>query len=268
MIQKCVAWRLKSGNSKSTANRYLALLKKMLNLAAEEGYLETNPAAKIRLFPEKDHLKERILTEEEEARLLSASYPVLRTAIIVALNTGMRHGEILGLSWDQIDFKRMTLTVEKTKSGRPRTIPLNPPLLRELERLRSQDGHGPYVFTNPDTGRPLRSLKTSFKAACRRAGILALRFHDLRHTFGSRLVEKGVDIETVRSLLGHSSIAITQRYIHSTDERRRSAVEKLAVTAPENPQNGANLLHGCDTAEKSEESEPRKKSVSPCFSMN
>jgi len=268
MIQKCLAWRLKSGNSKSSANRYLALLKKMLNLAVEEGYLETNPAAKIKLFPEKDRLKERILTEEEEARLLSASYPVLRSALIVALNTGMRHGEILGLRWDQIDLKKMTLTVEKTKSGRPRTIPLNPPLLRELERLRSQNGHGPFVFTNLDTGRPLRSLKTSFRAACRRAGISGLRFHDLRHTFGSRLVEKGVDIETVRSLLGHSSIAITQRYVHSTDERRRSAVDKLAAVASESAQNRANLLHGCDTAEKSEESEPRKKSVSPCFSMN
>jgi hypothetical protein len=85
---------------------------------------------------------------------------------------------------------------------------------------------------------------------------------------GSWLVEKGIDIETVRSLLGHSSIAITQRYIHSTDERRRAAVEKLAPVASEKAQNRANLLHGCDTAEKSEESEPLKKSVSPCFSMN
>jgi|GEM_PF-153251 excisionase family DNA binding protein len=268
MIQKCVAWRLKSGNSKSSANRYLALLKKMFNLAIEEGYLEANPAAKIKLFSEKDCLKERILTEDEEVRLKDASYPVLRSVICVALNTGMRHGEILNLRWNQVDLERSAVTVERTKSGRPRTIPLNPPLLEELLSLRRQNGHSPYLFPNADSGKPLRSMRTSFRAACRRAGISGLRFHDLRHTFGSRLVEKGVDIETVRSLLGHSSIAITQRYVHSTDERRKSAVDRLAGTAAVEPQKGPNLLHGCDTAEKPGSAKTQKKSVSQCFSAN
>jgi excisionase family DNA binding protein len=228
MVQKCLAWRLKKGNAKSTANRYLALLKKMFNLAIDEGYLESNPASKVRLFSERDRLKERILTEDEETRLLAASYPTLRSIIRVALNTGMRLGEILTLRWDQVDFNGMKLTVLKTKSGKPRTIPLNEALYGELLALRSADGRSPFVFPNPNTALPLTTVDTSFRAACQRAGISGLRFHDLRHTFGSRLVEKGVDIETVRSLLGHSSIAITQRYVHSTDERRRAAVEKLA----------------------------------------
>jgi excisionase family DNA binding protein len=227
MIQRCLAWRLKSGNSNSSANRYLALLKKVFSLAIEEGYLETNPAAKIKKSSEKDRLMERVLTEEEEAKLKDASYPVLRSIISVALHTGMRLQEILSLRWGQVDLSEMTLTAERTKSGKPRTIPLNAALREELSRLKTQDGRGPYVFPNPRTGKPLTTVKTAFVATCRRAGVAGLRFHDLRHTFGSRLVERGVDIETVRSLLGHASIAVTQRYVHSTDERRRFAVEKL-----------------------------------------
>jgi excisionase family DNA binding protein len=268
MIQKCLAWRLRSRNSKSTANRYLALLKKMFSLAIDEGYLEKNPAAKIKKSSEKDLLKERVLTEHEEAGLKSASYPVLRSIISVALHTGMRLQEILSLRWPQVDLAEMTLTVERTKSGKPRTIPLNAALQDELSKLKSEDGQSPYVFPNPKTGKPLTTVKTAFVAACRRAGIAGLRFHDLRHTFGSRLVEKGADIETVRSLLGHASIAVTQRYVHSTDERRRTAVDKLAEKPHLVVQNGENLLHGCDTAGKSSQAGNQEKSVTSGLSVN
>jgi len=268
MIQKCLAWRLRSRNSKSTANRYLALLKKMFSLAIDEGYLETNPAAKIKKSSEKDLLKERVLTEDEEVRLKSASYPVLRSIINVAVHTGMRLQEILSLRWAQVNFAEMMLTAERTKSGKPRTIPLNAALHDELLRLRSLDGQSPYVFPNSKTGKPLTTVKTAFVATCRRAGIAGLRFHDLRHTFGSRLVEKGADIETVRSLLGHASIVVTQRYVHSTDERRRTAVEKLAEKPHLVVPNVVNLLHGCDTAEKSSPEGNQEKLVTSGLSVN
>ena len=268
MIQKCLAWRLKSGNSKSSANRYLALMKKLFSLAIEEGYLETNPAAKIKKSSEKNLLKERVLAEDEEIRLKSASYPVLQSIISVALHTGMRLQEILSLRWAQVDLAEMVLTAERTKSGKPRTIPLNAALHDELSKLKSRDGQSPYVFPNPKTGKPLTTVKTAFVAACRRAGIAGLRFNDLRHTFGSRLVERGVDIETVRSLLGHASIAVTQRYVHSTDERRRTAVEKLAEKPHLVVQNGENLLHGCDTAGKSSLAGNQEKAVTFGLSVN
>jgi len=268
MIQKCLAWRLRSRNSKSTANRYLALLKKMFSLAIDEGYLETNPAAKIKKSSEKDLLKERVLTEDEEVRLKSASYPVLRSIINVAVHTGMRLQEILSLRWTQVNFAEMMITAERTKSGKPRTIPLNAALYDELLSLRSLDGRSPYVFPNPKTGKPLTTVKTAFGAACRRAGISGLRFHDLRHTFGSRLVERGADIETVRSLLGHASIVVTQRYVHSTDERRRTAVEKLAEKPHLVVQNGANLLHGCDTAGKTSPAGNQEKLATSGLSVN
>ena len=83
------------------------------------------------------------------------------------------------------------------------------------------------MFFNPETMRPYIDMKTAFKGALRRAGIEGLRFHDLRHTFATRLAEKGIDVETIRDLLGHSSITTTQRYMHSRDERKREAVRLL-----------------------------------------
>ncbi|MDH4218569.1 MAG: tyrosine-type recombinase/integrase [Candidatus Aminicenantes bacterium] len=267
MIQRFIAWRQKEGNSKSTVNRYLALLKKMLNIAIEEGYLEQNPVTKIKFFSEKDNLKERILSDEEEKRLIEKSSDHLKSIMTIALHTGMRLGEILNLQWDQIDFQGQSICVEKTKSGRSRTIPINPLLFKELKELRSVNGQSPYVFPNPDTGKPLTTVKTGFNAACRRAGIEGLRFHDLRHTFGSRLVQKGVDIETVRSLLGHSSITITQRYVHSTDDRKKAAVD-LLDGKPEKNQKSGNLLHIRYTAEDQAEEKSTKKPVNPLFSWN
>lgn len=149
----------------------------------------------------------------------------LRPILVTALNTGMRKSEILNLKWVQVDLKARRIRVEKTKSGKVRHIPINDVLLYELRRLK---GKNSYVFFNPETRKPYLDMKKGFKAACRRADIKGMRFHDLRHTFASRLVEKGVDIETVRDLLGHHSILITQRYAHSSRERKRAAVELLS----------------------------------------
>lgn len=206
MIQKFRASRLREGVTESTCNRYLALLKRMFSIAIEEGYAGENPVKKVKFFSEKSNLRERILTEEEEERLMETGSDALKPILVVALNTGMRRGEILNLRWVQIDFKAKRIRVEKTKSGEVRHIPINDVLLYELRRLKGKNSH---VFFNPETGKPYVDLKKGFKAACRRADIKGMRFHDLRHTFASRLVEKGADIETVRDLLGHHSITIT-----------------------------------------------------------
>ena len=218
--------RLKTGNSKSTCNRHLALMKRLFNVAIEEGYTEENPVQKVKLYSEKDTLKERILRASEEAELMEKCSDYLKPIITVALNTGMRLGEILNLKWNNIDLKARRIRVEKTKSGKVRFIPINDTLFYELRRLRN--GQSPFVFFNPETMKPYVDLKRGFKAACRRAGIEGMRFHDLRHTFATRLIENGIDIETVRDLLGHHSITVTQRYTHSNDERKRAAVELLS----------------------------------------
>jgi integrase len=227
-IERFRAFRIKKGNSKSTVNRYLQLLKKMFNLAIEEGYLEENPARKVKLFSEKDNLKQRVLTEKEQRTLLINSSDTLKPILLVALNTGMRRAEILGLTWSQIDFETRRIKVEKTKSGKVRHIPIEDDLFKQILNLKNKDGQSPFVFFNPETKQPYQDMKTGFKRACRISGIEGLRFHDLRHTFATRLVANGIDIETVRDLLGHHSIVITQRYTHSSDERKRKAIETLS----------------------------------------
>ncbi len=228
MVERFRKSRLKAGNTKSTCNRYLQLLKKMFNVAGEEGYAEENPIQKVKLFSEKDVLRERILTEEEEERLLKESADHLRPILILALNTGMRRGEILNLKWSQVDFTERKIVVEKTKSQKFRFLPMNSTVYNELRRLKAKNAQNPFVLLNPETGKPYVDVMTAFKAACRRAGVEGLRFHDLRYTFASRLVKRGADIVTVQTLLGHSTVTLTQRYTHADDERKREAVELLS----------------------------------------
>lgn len=268
MIERFRKSRLKTGNTKSTCNRYLALLKRMFNIAIEEGYAEENPVKKIKFYSEGDTLKERVLTEEEEERLMEASSNHLKSILTVALNTGMRRGEILNLQWRQIDIRVRRVRVEKTKSGKVRHIPMNDILFEELLKLRDRNTQGLYVFFNPETGKPYVDMKKGFKAACRRAEIQGLRFHDLRHTFASRLVQNGVDIETVRDLLGHHSISVTQRYVHSNDEMKRKAVELLNMNPEKEARKKENLLHICYTDRKRQTVESLEKLPNHLFSMN
>jgi len=227
-IEKYRAKRLKTGVTKSTVNRELAIMKKMFNLSIDWKLATENPVKKVKFFSEKDNLKERILTKEEEDRLLVASAEHLKPILIAALNTGMRLGEILSLKWGQIDFEKELVRVEKTKSGKIRYVNINSVLSKTLENLKAENGEGEFLFTNPETGQPLKDVKTAFKSACRRANIKNLRFHDLRHTFASRLVESGVDLITVKELLGHSTVKITERYTHPNQSLKKEAVELLA----------------------------------------
>ena len=232
-IEKFKTRRLEDGVTKSTVNRCLAILRRMFNLAHDWGNLNESPMRTVRFFSEKDNLKERILDPEEEPRLLDSSSQHLKAIVITALNSGMRRGEILSLKWDAVDFQNRILKVEKSKSGKQRFIEMNSSLFALMKQLRVKNPGAEYVFSNPKTGRPFAQVKTAFKAACRRAGIKGLRFHDLRHTFATRLIEAGIDIVTVRDLLGHSSVKLTERYTHSRNELKRRAVEILAAEKPE-----------------------------------
>ena len=263
-IERYKAERLSGGLRPSTVNRCLAIMRKALNLAVEWGFLDRNQVPRIKLLPEKDNMMEKILSGEEENRLLGACSSNLRPILIIALNTGMRLGEILGLRWSQVDFQAKRIRVERTKSGKVRHIEANTPLLRELLGLKSLDGQSGYVFLNSRTGKPLTTVKTAFKVACRRAGISGLRFHDLRHTFASRLVLLGVDPITVRNLLGHSSVRITERYTHTNQEQKRNAVELLEAKPAKDPQKETVPLHICDTAASAKES----RRISPSLSVN
>ena len=245
LIEKYRVERLNAGITKSTVNREITIMKKMFNLAIDWRLTRDNPVVKVRLFSEKDTQKERILTEEEEARLLAESPGYLRPILVVALNTGMRRGEILNLKWEQVDLTRRIIKVQHTKSGKSRIIPINDVLLNAFLELERLDRGNVWVFPNPNTGLPYTEVKKSFKAACKRAGIVGLRFHDMRHTVATRLIESGVDIITVRDLLGHFSVRVTQRYTHSNQNQKVAAVQRLAKKDSKMAKNEEGLAHIC-----------------------
>jgi integrase len=181
LIEKYRAERLKIGVSKSTVNRELTIMKKMYNLAIDWNLANENPVAKVKLFSEKGTEKARILAHAEEAALIAESPDYLRPILIVAVNTGMRRGEILNLKWSQVDLGSGLIRVEQTKSGHMRFIPINDQARGALREAQGQNTASVYVFPNPRTGMPFTEARKSFKAACQRAGISDLRFHDLRH---------------------------------------------------------------------------------------
>jgi len=209
--------------SGASVNRELACLKTMLAKAVEWGKLETNPAAKVKKFREGPG-RERYLTPEEARRLVDAASPAIRPVLVVALNTGMRRGEILGLKWSNVDLVKGFIFIEDSKSGKPRRIPTNgtvAAVLGALPRLSE------YVFYNPETKTHLRGIAGAFTKAREDAELKGVRLHDLRHTAASWMVAAGVDLVTVSKILGHASIQMTMRYAHPTPENMRLAVERL-----------------------------------------
>lgn len=168
----------------------------------------------------------RFLSKEEIASLIDACDPHLRPIAITALNTGMRKGEILNLTWDQVDLKHGFILLVNTKNGERREIPINDTLRETLLGLtRRLDV--PYVFYDQKTGKPYQDIKRSFASACRRARIRDFRIHDCRHTFASQLIMAGVDLTTVKELLGHKTITMTMRYAHLAPSHKVKAVAIL-----------------------------------------
>jgi integrase len=125
------------------------------------------------------------------------------------------------LKWSAIDLERNLIKVEHPKNGKVRFIPINSVLRLEIEQLRAAKCDRWLVF-------PYRNVRTGFEKACRRAGIVGLTFHDLRRTFGTRLLEAGVNIVTISKPYGHSSVLVTQRYLHPKDGLSVAAVKHLA----------------------------------------
>ncbi len=254
-FQRFIKSRQKIGNLPATLNRYISLVKRMMNVAIEEGYLEDNPV-KIKKFSEEDREKTRVISEEEEATILKNSYPQLRSFLIIALNTGMRAGEIYRLTWKQADLPDRMITVEKTKSGRVRQIPINEGLFQELVRIRNRNTQSEYLFYNPRTGRPITSMKKAFAGALKRSGLSGIRIHDYRHSAASRWIRSGVDIQTVKELLGHADITTTMRYVHTNVQAKRKAVDLLESRPI------------CYTTVTREKGESTAQLQSPFFSVN
>ena len=220
--------RRTEGAKPATLSRELEVLRHSLNLAVREWeWLDRNPFERVKIDKVNNKI-ERWLTSDEEVRLLQASLPWLRDIVIFALNTGMRQDEILSLKWSEIDLVRQTALLLMTKNKEKRTVPLNQTmteLLRGKSKIRSISG---YVFTSQAENKiDARNLLRAFYAARTKAKLEDVRFHDLRHTFATRLVQSGVDLYVVKELLGHKTITMTMRYAHHDPESLRHGVEVL-----------------------------------------
>jgi integrase len=205
-------------------NRDLECLRHILFWAVDEGLLLTNPLNRMRLERERKR-KRPVMSVAEEDLLLPSAADHLRIIVIAALDSGLRRGELLAQRWEDIDFARRLLFVSKSKTpeGEFREVPLTARFFNLLSEMRQDTG---LIFAFK--GKPIRSIKTAWRTALTRAGIRRSRFHDLRHTFNSRLIDAGVIREVRMSLMGHSLGDDPQAtYSHVELPVKREAIRKL-----------------------------------------
>ena len=224
--------RKNAGAAVSTVNKEMGLISRAARFMSEEwGHFIANPAQGLKQREPEGRV--RWLTQVQAQTLVDCAGRLgpraahLPDVITLALNTGMRKGELLGLEWVRVDFVNGLIYLEgaDTKSGKRRAIPINGPARLALQTRQAVAGGGPLVFSG------IQDVKRSFGHACRLAGIVNFRFHDLRHTFASWLVQAGVPLTEVRDLLGHASIEMTERYAHLAPDRLRGAVARLEYGA-------------------------------------
>jgi integrase len=238
-IQAYIDKRRKDGVGPATVNKELNLLSSALNYGRRKLQWDVpNPVQSMRLRPPEGRIRwidgpaaERLIAEAAKIR----SY--LPDFIQLGLHTGMRKGEMLGLSWDRVDLDRgmVYLTDKDQKNGKHGSVPLNAEAVEALERrLKHREQYcpqSPWVFANRQ-GERLANVRKGFTTACEKAGIADFHPHDLRHTCAAWLVQGGVDIRVVCELLRHSSIQVTMRYAHLSSKNVREAVERLSHFRP------------------------------------
>ena len=229
LINEYKVKRRGDGVKPASINRELATMKKAFNLALKEWeWVKENPVARVSMEKE-NNKRDRWLTFEEEKKLLKKCPLWLRYFTILALHTGMRLGELLSLTWKGVDLTRKTITVLESKNGEKRTIPMNNTILNILKLIGKvrfiKTDH--VFYSKSHTPMDARNVRRSFQNALKGSEIEGFRFHDLRHTFATRLVQAGVDIYKVQILLGHKTPSMTQRYAHHYPESLRDGVEIL-----------------------------------------
>lgn len=264
-VDKWRTHRKTAGTADATINRDVATLRSALSKAVEWGMVAQHPLEKVRPLKLDSNKVVRYLSAIEEARLRAvlderqdgirqqrasanawrvqrqlkqltdlkeATFPDhLKPMVLLSINTGMRQGELFHLKWSDVDLERANLTLagESAKSGKTRHVPLNTEALASLKAWHKQTGARTLIFPSR-ANRPFDNVKRAWAGVLKNARIEKFRWHDLRHHFASRLVMAGVDLNTVRELLGHSDIKMTLRYAHLAPEHKAAAVEKLLGT--------------------------------------
>lgn len=230
----------------ATVNRNMALIKSILNRAVDWGKLqpELNPAPKIKKLPE-NNLRLRFLSKEEIERLYAHCDGELLALVQVAINTGMRRGELMGLTWNDVDIHSRQIYVRDSKSGNGRVIPMNENVRSVLLSLKKLSDRSNLFASNH---------REAFEAAIKRAKLKDVTFHTLRHTAASHLAQAGVNLLSISKILGHSTTQMTARYAHLSPDYQAKAItvldRVLGVRRKENVTNTAQDDLSREVAEK------------------
>ena len=240
--------RAKKPRSDVAVNRRLETLRHIFNKAVEWGMMEKNLFDKFRdlifykedenrvryltedeikrlfaVLEEKPKKKRKPLSEEEPKRKINPSY--LKNIVKAALLTGLRRGDILNLKWSDVDLEKGVLFFNEQKKRNKRRIKvLNSDMIELLKSIPREESET--IFNGPD-GKPLKDVKRSFRTALKRAGIKDFHFHDLRHTSASYLIMRGASLKSVQQQLGHTTLKMTERYAHLSDQFQRDEVNRL-----------------------------------------
>lgn len=228
------AKRDRAKRSGATVNRYLAALSACFAYGVKElQWLEKNPCGNVKK-PAESKGRVRFLSDDERPRLLAACRPHadLYLAVLLALTTGARQAEIMTLRWGQIDFRRQVVTLEKTKNGETRSIPLVGEAFTLLqERAKVRNLKDDRLFPPTDKAKKAQNidLRQPWEAALKAASITDFHWHDLRHTAASYLAMGGVSLVEIAKLLGHRTMQMVARYSHLSDGHIVATGEKLAA---------------------------------------
>jgi|GEM_PF-1431184 len=224
--------------SPASVNREGSLLSSIMEYACELDFIQENPVRKVKKLRESP-VRERYLTPDEIKRLLDACKalserkgvghnPILYEIVLTAILTGLRKGNLQNLKWSQVDFKTGNIIIPagEHKNRKPLYFPINPYLRELLSGLRHNYPYAEYVFCKSD-GTEYGDWKRSFNTACEIAGLEDVHFHDLRHTHATLLNMLGANEYTIRALMGHRTLAASQRYVHTPPETVREASNAL-----------------------------------------
>jgi integrase len=230
----------------ATVNRYLATLSHALSFAVKERRLiDRNPVGDIARKKE-PRGRTRFLSDEERNALLTAcdesEWTSLRTLVLLAITTGARRGELIGLCWADIDLKAGRAHVRETKNDEQRTLPLAGKALEAIRSLKLKNSSrsiyvfpAPTVVLNPKTNQadldsPYEYFDAHWHTALKAAGIEGMRFHDLRHTTASMLAAQGCSLLEIADVLGHKTLSMVKRYSHLVVDHKAKVIEKMIAT--------------------------------------
>jgi integrase len=217
---------LKEGKNHTTVNRYLESLSKMFNIAIDNGWLNKNPINRKMRFPEKNYVV-RYLKDDEEERIFKACPDYFRPLLVTALNTGLRKSNIRLLKWENVKLDYRILEITENKGNKHIKLHINDELFNLLTSIPKTDSE--YVFINPRTNTAFgdAGMEKEWNKIKAKAGITDFRFHDLRHTVGTRLAQNGIPVPVIRDIMAHSDIKTTMRYVHTAEEQMQKAMAVL-----------------------------------------